>query len=136
HRKAQGERSPPGGRARALPGRPLARGDVPGGYAVECRLKYTLMRQWKCYAMEALELKLSEKGISVGPYTHNLEVSLRHGVGWERLQEQKALWNNFKTTVNPWRPAWRYDPDLSTQIRAQDFLGAVEEMLEWIEHNL
>jgi hypothetical protein len=37
--------------------------------------------------------------------------------------------------VNRWVPAWRYTSDLSNRRNAESFLEAVENVMDWIEHN-
>ena len=47
------------------------------GYAVECLLKFKLMRQWNCRNLVELETELGKKGGGPKVFTHNLEELLR-----------------------------------------------------------
>jgi hypothetical protein len=106
------------------------------GYAVECRLKWKLMQHWQCRTLVQLEEKLLEKGIAQSPFTHNLEALLRLVGGLERMRQNPRLWASFSDNINPWRPAWRYTPDLSNREQAADFLEATKDALWWIDHSL
>ncbi len=106
------------------------------GYAVECLLKFKLMRQWQCRNLVELEDRLQEKRIAFAAYTHSLELLLRMAGGKDRLRNNDILWRKFSNRVNGWQPAWRYDSDLSSAAQAEDFLEAVQEVLSWIENNL
>jgi HEPN domain-containing protein len=106
------------------------------GYAVECRLKWKLMQRWQCRTLVQLEEDLQEHGIEQSPFTHNLKVLLRLAGGLERMQQNQRLWGSFSDTVNRWRPAWRYNPDVSTREQAEDFLEVAKDVLRWIDHNL
>jgi len=37
--------------------------------------------------------------------------------------------------VNNWMPAWRYTANQSNREEAENFLKAVEQVLDWISHN-
>jgi HEPN domain-containing protein len=106
------------------------------GYAVECRLKYKLMRRWNCFTLEQLEDKLNGKGIVQSPFTHSLMTLLRLAGGLDRLGNNTVLWGKFSGYVNRWEPAWRYAPDLGNRSHAEDILDYVKEVLRWIENNL
>lgn len=106
------------------------------GYAVECRLKYKLMRRWKCFNMEELEDRLTARGIEQTPFTHSLQILLRLAEAMDRLRQNEPLWNRFRKDVNRWQPAWRYNPDLSSKQEAARFLETVKEMLHWVDNNI
>jgi HEPN domain-containing protein len=106
------------------------------GYAVECRLKYTLMRQWKCFTLIELEKRLDSRGLHQSLFTHNLETLLKVARGWQRLKQNFTLWTKFFNLINQWKPAWRYDPDPASRDEAEDFLTTTKEFLQWVENNL
>jgi HEPN domain-containing protein len=105
------------------------------GYAVECRLKYKLMRRWKCFNLEELEATLAGKGIAETAFTHNLGRLIRAAGGWDRLRANGAMWTEFGE-ANEWQPAWRYNPDMASREVAQTLLDAAQRLIDWIENNL
>lgn len=104
------------------------------GYAVECRLKYQLMRKWKCFTLEELEATLARKGVGLNPFTHNLDSLLKSLGCRERLRLDQPKWTAF-TKVNRWRPAWRYSAHLASRDAASIFLSAVRDVIRWVENN-
>jgi HEPN domain-containing protein len=105
------------------------------GYAVECRLKYKLMRRWKCFNLEELEARLARRGIREQVITHNLDELLRLAGGRERLRDNGPQWSAF-SFVNLWHPAWRYSADPAKEDTASRFLTAVTDLLRWIDNHL
>jgi hypothetical protein len=59
------------------------------GYAVECALKYKLMRQWNCRTLDSLERKLREKGFRERMFIHSLDPLLRLSGGQDRLRANR-----------------------------------------------
>jgi HEPN domain-containing protein len=107
------------------------------GYAVECRLKYKLMQQWRCRTLEELEERLEEHGTPRDLFTHSLHLLLEWAGGLERLQQDnRPLWFKFSQKVNNWQPAWRYSPDLGDHDDAEEFLAATKEIITWIDNSL
>jgi hypothetical protein len=105
------------------------------GYAVECRLKYKLMRQWKCFSLEELDQKLAAKGVVETAFTHNLAQLIVRAGGWGRLRANNAMWAAFGD-VNEWQPAWRYDSSPASREVAGTFLESSQRLVDWIENNL
>ena len=105
------------------------------GYAVECRLKYKLMRQWKCFNLEELGARLVGRGVVETVFTHNLEALIQICGGWNRLRANDDMWRAYGV-VSSWQPAWRYNADLASHRDARRLLAAAQQVLEWIENNL
>jgi len=108
------------------------------GYSVECLLKTKLMRMFTCSNLRELEEGLRRKGrlgTDATVFSHQLEPLLRLTGGLDRLRQNEPLWKSFNI-VNRWIPAWRYNPNLSTQEEAEDFLDAIEKVGNWIEHSV
>lgn len=108
------------------------------GYSVECLLKTKLMHRFNCRHLSELEEELQARGIlsaRTTVFTHQLELLLRLTDAVDRLRQNEEHWRLFNM-VNRWVPAWRYTADLSNAEDATDFLGAVEKLLHWIEHNV
>jgi hypothetical protein len=108
-----------------------------GGYAIECALKVSLMRQFGCRNLFDLEDELKRRGklraegtIVIHPFYPLLNLT----GAIARLQADPKLWKEF-TTVNEWIPAWRYSPDRSNRDDAEDFLNAVRTIKRWVESN-
>jgi len=107
------------------------------GYAIECLIKAKLMRNYDCRNLFELEEELQRRHLLAGQatiFTHHLELLLRLLPAVERLRQHRQLWPQFNL-VNRWLPAWRYTSELGTRQDAEDFLEAVEPILDWIEHN-
>ncbi len=105
------------------------------GYAVECRLKYKMMRQWKCFNLEELGARLAAKGVVEAVFTHNLRQLLNISGGKDRLRDNNPTWRAFDL-VNQWQPAWRYNPSPASRETAQLFLDAAQQVVEWVQNNL
>jgi HEPN domain-containing protein len=108
------------------------------GYSVECLFKAKLMQLFGCQHLRELEEELQRRGIlAVGSsiYTHQLELLLRLTHRIDAARRDQTLWKQF-AMVNLWLPAWRYNPDLSSQTDAEDFLQAVDALCRWIESNV
>jgi HEPN domain-containing protein len=108
------------------------------GYAVECLLKTTLMRMYNCRTLHELENELQRRGVlaeHTTVFTHHLELLLRLTQRFEQLRRHRLLWPQF-TLVNRWIPAWRYTADMANRQDATDFLEAVTQIMQWIEHNV
>lgn len=104
------------------------------GYAVECRLKHVLMRAWRCFTLQELEENLTERGISISPFTHSLHSLLKMLGAVPRMEANRRAWTAF-TLVNEWQPSWRYSPALSNHRESLDFFEAVGLVIMWIDHN-
>jgi HEPN domain-containing protein len=105
------------------------------GYAVECRLKAQLMRRWDCWNLPELEGELQQRNLQTSAYTHNLEALLALSGGQDRMRQNRSTWRAFNE-VNRWLPAWRYSPDGASREQCEDFLEAVQVILNWIDHNI
>jgi HEPN domain-containing protein len=108
------------------------------GYAVECLLKTKLMRIYSCRNLYELEEELQRRGILADRatvFTHHLELLLRLTQSFDRLRQSQTLWPEFNI-VNRWIPAWRYTVNLSNHQDAEDFLEAVDNIINWIKNNI
>jgi HEPN domain-containing protein len=108
------------------------------GYAVECLIKAKLMQIYSCRNLHELEDELQRRGILTSHatvFTHHLELLLRLTQTFDRLRQNRELWPQFNI-VNRWIPAWRYTANLANRQDAEDFLEAVENIMDWIENNL
>ena len=103
-----------------------------GGYAVECRIKATLMLTHGVLTLPLLAGRLGVDDRDV--MTHGLEALLRKSPAFARFQTGPA-WVDFATLVNRWRPSWRYDPRDAKPAEAERFLTAVERVVAWLEAN-
>ena len=54
---------------------------------------------------------------------------------FERLRQHQMLWPQF-ALVNRWIPTWRYTADVTNQQDATDFLEAIAQIMQWLEHNV
>ena len=68
-------------------------------------------------------------------FTHQLESLMQATGGMERLRNNKQTWESF-LIINSWHPAWRYNPDLSSQSESTDFFEALREVLGWVSNNI
>jgi HEPN domain-containing protein len=108
------------------------------GYSIECLLKAKLMEIYNCRHLYQLEDELQRRGMlaaNTTVFTHQLEMLLRLAQARDRLQQNRTLWRQFNT-VNRWMPAWRYTANRSSRTEAQNFLEAIEKILDWINHNV
>ncbi len=108
------------------------------GYAVECLIKTKLMRIYGCRNLHELEDELQRRNILASHatvFTHHLELLLRLTQTFDRLRQNRILWPQF-SIINRWMPAWRYTSDLANRQDAEDFLEAVENLMNWIENNI
>jgi hypothetical protein len=108
------------------------------GYAIECRLKATLMQMYDCRNLRELEQELRRRKVlsaHATVFTHEREVLLRLTQAIDRLRQNSVLWPLFNI-VNRWMPARRYTPDLSNPDDSEDFLDAVHQIYNWVEHNI
>ncbi len=108
------------------------------GYAVECLLKTKLIRIYNCRNLHELEQELQRRSVlaeHLTVFTHQLELLLRLTQGLNRLRHHRTLWPQF-VLVNRWIPAWRSIADGVNRQDATDFLTAVDQIIQWIEHNV
>ena len=109
-----------------------------GGYAVECLLKASLMRRFRCVTLAELDEELKSRGllaVNSTVYTHQFEPLFQVSGHLDRLRENPNLWATFNV-VNRWQPAWRYNPDSSSREEAEDFLESLDQILAWIRGNI
>jgi len=107
------------------------------GYAVECLIKTKLMRAYGCRNLHELEDELQRRNLLANQatvFTHQLELLLRFTPTFDRLRQNRKFWPLFNL-VNRWIPAWRYTSDLANRQDAEDFLEAVEDIMNWLENN-
>lgn len=108
------------------------------GYAVECRLKATLMRKYGCDHLDALGAELAARdklNVANDIYTHSLEVLADLTDRMPMLRSDPDRWRLF-ATVNRWVPAWRYTASQSDRDEATDFVEAANELVRWVENNV
>ena len=108
------------------------------GYAVECLLKTKLMQMYSCRTLRDLEDELQRRGAldeHATVFTHQLELLLRLTQRFTQLRQHRMLWPQF-ALVNRWIPAWRYTADVANRQDAADFLEAVAQTMQWLEHNV
>lgn len=105
------------------------------GYSVECRLKYVLMRAYRCRNLAQLESRLQQKGLQTSAFTHNLETLFDLTRSLPRMRTNRNAWRAF-TMTNQWMPAWRYSAHPASAQEAEDFLDALKTVLGCIEGNL
>ena len=108
------------------------------GYAVECLLKTKLMQMYSCRALRDLEDELQRRGVlaeHATVFTHQLELLLRLTQRFAQLRQHRMLWPQF-ALINRWIPAWRYTADVANRQDATDFLEAVAQIMQWLEHNV
>jgi len=108
------------------------------GYAVECLLKAKLMVRFGCSHLLKLEDELIRRGLlgtDATIFHHKLEPFLRLTGAFDRLKDDGTIWKAFNR-VNGWIPAWRYSSKSASKEDATDFLGQVEVLNHWIEHNV
>ena len=68
-------------------------------------------------------------------FTHQLELLLRLPQRFDQLRQHRMLWPQF-ALVNRWIPGWRYTADVANRQDATDFLDAVAQIMQWLEHNV
>ena len=108
------------------------------GYAVECLLKTKLMQRYSCRTLRELEDELQRRGAlaeHATVFTHHLELLLRLTQRLDQLRQHRMLWPQF-ALVNRWIPAWRYTAGMANRQDATDFLEAVAQIMQWLEHNV
>jgi hypothetical protein len=108
------------------------------GYAVECLLKTKLMQMYSCRTLRDLEDELQRRGAlaeHATVFTHHLELLFRLTRRYDQLRQHRLLWPQF-VLVNRWIPAWRYTADVANRQDAADFLEAVAQTMQWLEHNV
>ena len=108
------------------------------GYAVECLLKTKLMQMYSCRALRDLEDELQRRGVlaeHATVFTHQLELLLRLTQRFDQLRQHRMLWPQF-ALINRWIPAWHYTADVANRQDATDFLEAVAQIMQWLEHNV
>jgi HEPN domain-containing protein len=108
------------------------------GYAVECLLKARLMRIYGCRHLRELDDELERRGLLRGGhtvFTHQLESLLRLTGSLVRLTQDRDARLALRI-VNRWSSAWRYHVGRTTRDDAEQFLAAVDRILNWIRHNI
>lgn len=108
------------------------------GYAVECTLKTKLMRLFDCRQLRELEDELRRRRViraEATVFTHHLESLVNLTNAATRLRANALMWRQFNL-VNRWVPAWRYSGNPSNRRDADEFLAAVENLVQWIDHNV
>jgi len=108
------------------------------GYAVECLLKTKLMQIYSRRTLRDLEDELQRRGVlteQATVFTHHLELLLRLTQRFDQLRQHRMLWPQF-ALVNRWILAWRYTADMANRQDAADFLEAVTQIMQWLEHNV
>jgi HEPN domain-containing protein len=108
------------------------------GYAIECLIKAKLMERFKQSNLEDLETELKRRHVipdRSSLFDHRIELYVGASGRLDALRSDNALWRSFNI-ANRWIPSWRYNPDLSNRADAEDFLFAVDAMLEWIRNNV
>jgi HEPN domain-containing protein len=108
------------------------------GYAIECLIKAKLMKMFKQSDLEGLEAELKRRHIipdDSSLFDHRIELYVGASGRLDALRSNRDLWRSFNV-ANRWIPSWRYNPDQSNRADAEDFLSAVDAMLEWIRNNV
>jgi HEPN domain-containing protein len=108
------------------------------GYAIECLIKAKLMERFKQSNLEDLETEFKRRHVipdRSSLFDHRIELYVGASGRLDALRSDNALWRSFNI-ANRWIPSWRYNPDLSNRADAEDFLFAVDAMLEWIRNNV
>ena len=103
-----------------------------------CFLKTKLMQRYSCRTLHDLEDELQWRGVLAEPatvFTHQLELLLRLTQRFDQLRQHRTLWPQF-ALVNRWIPAWRYTAYLANSQDATDFLEAITQIMQWLEHNI
>ena len=91
-----------------------------------------------CRTLRELEDELQRRGVlaeHATVFTHHLELLLRLTQRLDQLRQHRMLWPQF-ALVNRWIPAWRYTADMANRQDAADFLEAVAQIMQWLEHNV
>ncbi len=108
------------------------------GYAIECLIKAKLMERFKQSNLEDLEAELKRRHVipqRASLFDHRFELYVKASGRSDVLKSDHALWRSFNI-ANRWVPSWRYNPDLSNRADAEDFLLAIDTMLEWIKNSV
>ncbi len=103
-----------------------------GGAAVECRIKAIAMEVHGCQTLDELARRWGVGSNEI--YTHRLDALARRLPSYNRFKKSYA-WGCFTSQVNRWRVKRRYDPKDATQEEANDFLMAVDRVIEWLNNN-
>ena len=109
-----------------------------GGYGVECKLKARLMEKYGLDTLEQLEEEMEHRyRRPINLFTHSIEALFGLTGARDRLLQgsNSAALRAFQR-CNRWRPAWRYNPDDSTEDECSDSLEAVEEFGRYITNNV
>lgn len=109
------------------------------GYAIECTLKATLMREWHVVTLAELQNVLNEKhGFDQSLYTHDIELLFGlTRIGRSALQSpkpsasQRQLVRWFKA-CNAWSVSWRYKGATGDQATCAAMLSAAEPLINHI----
>jgi hypothetical protein len=88
-----------------------------------------------CAVYQEMEQGGRDHGNSTRSRTRYLELLLRLTQRFGQLRQHRMLWPQF-TLVNRWIPAWRYTADLANRQDATDFVEAVAQLMQWLEHNV
>jgi hypothetical protein len=104
-----------------------------GGYAIECKIKAIAMEVFECWTLEELarERALDEREV----YTHGLEALVNRLMPSGFTIKLQAGMGRQWSSVNRWRPSWRYDPRDWKEDDAETFLEAVDEVYRWLDSN-
>ncbi|MCK6507763.1 hypothetical protein L6R53_31080 [Myxococcota bacterium] len=109
------------------------------GYAIECALKATLMREWHVLTLTELQDVLRDKhGLDRSMYTHDIEMlfSLTR-IGKSALDsrepsaQQRQLVRWFRA-CNRWSVGWRYSGATGDQATCAAMLSAAEPFISHI----
>jgi len=108
------------------------------GYAIECTIKARLMSMFEVDHLEDLETKIKQRGLiaeSDSLFDHRIELYVRVSGRLDAMRQDKVVWPAFNL-ANRWIPSWRYNPDRSNMDDAEDFLHAVDTVIQWIRNNI
>jgi len=107
------------------------------GYALECRLKASLMEKFGALTLEALEATLSRQyqGGSVEVATHNLEYLFGFTGAISRMRSGDENHRAYRTCLT-WKSNWRYRPDEADEEQGLFFLESVQTLLRFVDGNV
>jgi len=90
------------------------------------------MEVYNCWTLRELGKRLNVPEADL--FIHGLEALLKHMPGSlnENLRNAKAVWRSFGV-ANQWRPSWRYDARPLSADRGRAFLGAIDEVFNWLD---